>query len=99
MPANFYPTPWGYPEFWIPHRTDQGEKSDRKSWGLFPLARLKPGVSWQEAQIEFDVISARITQDNPDDPVSAVVVPLDAQLMAAAGNFSCCSPAGSPCYC
>lgn len=83
MPANFYPTPWGYPEFWIPHCADQGEKSDRKSWGLFPLARLKPGVTWQEAQIQFDVISARIIADHPDDPVSAVVVPMDAQLIGS----------------
>src|SRR5215469_995621 len=83
MPANFYPTPWGYPEFWIPHWADRGEKSDRKSWGLFPLARLKPGVTWQEAQIQFDVISARIIEDNPDDPVSAVVVPMDAQLIGS----------------
>jgi predicted permease len=83
MPANFYPTPWGYPEFWIPHWTDQGEKSDLKSWGLIPLARLKTGVTWEEAQIQFDVISARLIEDNPDDPVSAVVVPMDAQLIGS----------------
>jgi predicted permease len=83
MPANFYPTPWGYPEFWIPHWADQGEKNDRKSWGLIPLARLKTGVTWEEAQIQFDVISARLIEDNPDDPVSAVVVPMDAQLIGS----------------
>ena len=83
MPVNFFPTPWGYPEFWVPHWADQGEKSDRKSWGLIPLARLKAGVSWEEGQIQFDVISARIIEDNPGDPVSAVVVPMDAQLIGS----------------
>jgi putative ABC transport system permease protein len=83
MPANFYPTPWGYPEFWIPHWANQGEKSDRKSWGLIPLARLKPGVTWEEAQIQFDVISARLIEDHPDDSLSAIVVPMDAQLIGS----------------
>lgn len=83
MPANFYPTPWGYPEFWIPHWADQGEKNDRKSWGLVPLARLKPGVTWHVAQIQLDVISARINEDNPDDPASVIVVPMDAQLIGS----------------
>ena len=83
MPANFYPTPWGYPEFWIPHWADQGEKSERKSWGLIPLARLRPGVTWQEAQTQFDVISARLIADHPDDFLSAVIVPMDAQLIGS----------------
>jgi putative ABC transport system permease protein len=83
MPANFYPTPWGYPEFWIPHWADQGERSDRKSWGLIPLARLKTGITWEEAQIQFDVISRRLIEDHPEDPVSAVVVPMDAQLIGS----------------
>lgn len=83
MPANFYPTPWGYPEFWIPHWADQGEKNDRKSWGLIPLGRLKPGVTWQEAQTQLDVISVRINQDNLDDPASVIVVPMDAQLIGS----------------
>jgi ABC-type antimicrobial peptide transport system permease subunit len=50
---------------------------------LIPLARLKTGVTWEEAQIQFDVISARLIEDNPDDPVSAVVVPMDAQLIGS----------------
>ena len=83
MPRNFYPTPWGYPEFWIPHWADQGEKNDRKSWGLIPLARLKPGVTWEQAQIQLDVISARINEDHPEAPASVIVVPMDAQLIGS----------------
>jgi predicted permease len=81
MPANFYPTQWGYPEFWVPHWANEGEKTDRKSWGLIPLARLKPGVTWEQAQIQFDVISARLVEDHPDDFLRAVIVPMDAQLI------------------
>jgi putative ABC transport system permease protein len=83
MPANFYPTPWGFPEFWIPHSANQGEKNDRKSWGLIPLARLKPGVTWEQAQIQFDVISVRLIEDHPNDFLSAVIVPMDAQLIGS----------------
>ncbi|MBV9886453.1 MAG: ABC transporter permease [Acidobacteria bacterium] len=83
MPATFYPTPWGYSEFWIPHLANQGERSDRKSWGLIPLARLKPGITWEQAQIQFDVISARLIEDHPDDFLNAVVVPMDAQLIGS----------------
>ena len=83
MPANFYPTPWGYPEFWVPHWANQGEKNDRNSWGLIPLARLKTGVTWEQAQIQLDVISARQIADHPDDFLSAVVVPMDAQLIGS----------------
>lgn len=85
MPAGFYPLPGGgYPELWIPHWANQGEKDDRTTWGLVPLARLKPGVTWQQAQIELDVISARMSQDHPNlEPMGGIVVPMDAQLIGS----------------
>ena len=48
MPPGFYPAPSGrYAEVWTPHWANEAEKEDHVTWGLLPLARLKPGVSWQ----------------------------------------------------
>jgi len=83
MPPGFYPAP-DYPELWTPHWADQAEKDNRNIWGVFALARLKPGVTWEQAQRELDVISARILQDHPTlDSVGGVVVPVDAQLIGS----------------
>jgi len=83
MPPGFYPAP-EYPNLWTPHWADQGEKENRNIWGLFPLARLKPGVTWQQAQTELDVVSARMSRDHPiSESVGGVVVPMDAQLIGS----------------
>jgi putative ABC transport system permease protein len=83
MPPGFYPAP-DYPELWTPHWADQAEKDNRNIWGVFALARLEPGVTWEQAQQELDVISARVLQDHPTlDSVGGVVVPMDAQLIGS----------------
>jgi predicted permease len=83
MPPGFYPAP-DYPELWTPHWADRAEKDNRNIWGVFALARLKPGVTWEQAQRELDVISARVLQDHPTlDSVGGVVVPMDAQLIGS----------------
>lgn len=89
MPKGFYPALAGqYPELWTPHWANEGEKQDLNTWGLFPLARLKPGVSWQQAQTELDVIAARSLQDHPDvEPAGGVLVPMDAQLIGSRWKF------------
>jgi putative ABC transport system permease protein len=84
MPAGFYPATGSYPELWTPHWADAKEKDDRVSWGLVVVARLKPGVTWEQAQTELDVISARIAKDHPTDGESgAVVVPMDSQVIGS----------------
>lgn len=84
MPAGFYPTQRDYPDLWTPHWANQGEKNDRVSWGLTTVARLKPGVTWEQAQTELDVVSARLSKDHPsDDETYAVVVPVDSQLIGS----------------
>ncbi|HEV2378931.1 MAG TPA: ABC transporter permease [Terriglobia bacterium] len=84
MPAGFYPTQFGYPELWTPHWADAKEKDDRTTWGWLVVARLKPGVTWERAQTELDVISARIAKDHPGEGEgSAVVVPMESQLIGS----------------
>jgi predicted permease len=84
MPAGFYPTARDYPDLWTAHWANQGEKDDRVSWGLTTVARLKPGVTWEQAQTELDVVSARLSKDHPsDDETYGVVVPVDSQLIGS----------------
>ena len=85
MPPGFFPaSTTRYAELWTPHWANDAEKEDLKTWGLFPLARLKPGVTWQQSQTELDVISAHGLQDHPNvEPVGGVVVPMDAQLIGS----------------
>jgi ABC-type antimicrobial peptide transport system permease subunit len=83
MPPGFYPTSSEYPEVWTPHWANQGEKDDRVTWGLITVARLKPGVTWEEAQTELDVVSARMNRDHPPEKMHAVIVPVDAQLIGS----------------
>lgn len=40
---------------------------DRSDHGFVAMARLKPGVTVEQAQNEMDVISARIQREDPDD--------------------------------
>jgi predicted permease len=84
MPPGFYPAPRSSPELWTAHRAPQNEFNDFSTWGLRVIARLKPGVTWEQAQTESFVLSARITRNRSTlEKVHAVVVPMNAQLVGA----------------
>jgi predicted permease len=84
MPAGFYPTPGSSPELWTPHWAPQKELGDFSTWGLNVIGRLKPGVTWEQAQTELFVLSADITRDRPTlEKVHAIVVPMSAQLIGS----------------
>jgi len=48
-------------DLWIPLAFSPEEKQDRKSHDVYPLARLKTGVSLKQAQMEMNVIQQRLT--------------------------------------
>jgi putative ABC transport system permease protein len=84
MPQGFYPTPGTPPEIWTAHWASQKELQDFSTWGGVVIARLKPGVTWEEAQAELFVLSARITRDRPTlEKVHAIVVPMSAQVIGS----------------
>ena len=84
MPDGFYPTPGSRPELWTPHWASQKELEDFATWGMVVIARLKPGVTWDQAQAELFVLSARITRDRPKlEKVHAIVVPMSAQVIGS----------------
>ncbi|HZI56810.1 MAG TPA: ADOP family duplicated permease, partial [Verrucomicrobiae bacterium] len=69
MPRDFQFPLGAEPDLFVPIGTvaNTREKQDRaKHEGLQAIARLKPGVSIQQAQSDFDLISARLAKAYPD---------------------------------
>jgi putative ABC transport system permease protein len=69
------------PEIWSPWQVSN-ELRQRRGRFARAVARLKPGVTWTQAQNEMDVIGARLTQQYPefDTNWGINVVPLRTQL-------------------
>ncbi len=85
MPADFkFPSVWGSnPQFWTPMTFDAPKyRMDRGSHWFWVLARMKRGVSLQQAAAEMGTISARLAQQYPrtNTGVTAKVRSLHQQL-------------------
>ena len=88
MPAAFAPF-YGRPmEIWIPIDPTSARYSARIDHWLMPVARLKPGVSLTQAQVEMDVIARRLEQVYPttNKGIGKKLVPLRQELFADAGQ-------------
>src|SRR6185295_9524268 len=70
MPADFQPLPTSLVdprgEFYRPV-AEAHDENERSSRHLRALARLKPGVTLAQAQVEMNVIASRIEQQHPRD--------------------------------
>ncbi len=85
MPADFrFPSVWGSdPQFWTPITFDAPKyRMNRGSHWFWVLARMKKGVSLQQAAAEMETISARLAQQYPrtNTGVTAKVKSLHQQL-------------------
>ena len=69
---------------WVPLGLDAEGLANRGGHYLKVVARLKPGVTLQQAQSDVSAVMARIAKDNPeetfDGKLGAVVMPLREQL-------------------
>ncbi len=65
MPAGFY-YPTEDTELWTPLTIPPNLAHDRGARYLRVLARLKPGVTMKQAQVEMTTIAARLAQEHPD---------------------------------
>jgi len=70
-------------QLWVPIAFSSEEAADRGSHYLGVVARLKPGVSLQQAQAEMDTIAARLAKQYPESNArrGAVVVSMHEQLV------------------
>jgi putative ABC transport system permease protein len=76
MPSDFESLPVGLlnwrAEFYRPVAEQPNEK-DRSSQHLRAIARLKPGVSLDQAQTEMNLIARQLTQEHPNDNANSGV--------------------------
>ena len=82
MPSEFqFPT--REDELWVPIGFTQAEAANRGRHYLQVLARLKPGVTVQQAQSEMSTIATRLQQQYPEanTDLGAAVVPLHEQVV------------------
>src|ERR1041385_4675060 len=70
-------------QLWVPMAFPQEEASQRGNHFLEVIARLKPGITLKQAQVEMETIAARLAQQYPDynKRRGAVVVPLHEQVV------------------
>ena len=82
MPPGFQ-FPGDDVQFWIPIAFTQKEAARRGSHFLNVVARLKPGVTLEQAQAEMSAIAGRLQQQYPEQntDLGAAVVPLHEQLV------------------
>jgi putative ABC transport system permease protein len=76
MPSSFEKP--GSVSLWVPLVWSAQEKAVRGEHSMAAVARLKPGVTVQQAQAQLDTIAARIAEQYPADAAGwgAAVVPL-----------------------
>jgi putative ABC transport system permease protein len=83
MPPEFFPSGSPAPDLWLPYWPDSGENDDRVTWRFITLARLKTGVTFEQAHRELDVVSDRLSAAYPEDynDMGAVLVPVTGQVL------------------
>ena len=99
MPREFRFPAAEWSSFWMPLRLSERESSDRGNHSFNAVARLRRGVTLEQARAEMEVISARSRQEHPAEnkDASAEVlrfsdeVPEQSRLMLyALGGASAC---------
>jgi putative ABC transport system permease protein len=65
-------------QIYVPLTFDPQELTNRTDYSFFSVARLKPGVTAQEAQAEMDLLSAQLEHDHPreNEGIGAEVAPV-----------------------
>jgi len=89
MPPGFYPTRFESPQLWTPYAFTADDKTNRVAWGWTVFARLKQGVSLDQAQTEMDLIAAQMEQAYPEhyQNMGVVLVPADAEIIGSLGRL------------
>ena len=85
MPANATVAAWEVmaSDIWVPLALTQEQRAVRSNHNQRGFARLKPGVTVEQAQAEMDAISARLAQEFPasDGRWGAVVMPMREEIV------------------
>jgi putative ABC transport system permease protein len=88
MPPHFAPFYGGTIDLWVPINAASPRYSARQDHWLMPVARLKPGVTIGQAQLDMNVISSQLEKDYPasNKGVGERVFPLKEDLHRGFGE-------------
>jgi putative ABC transport system permease protein len=89
-PMGFWPVSSGAPPLvWTPYPFNAGEKTDRKTGRWNVIARLRAGVTFDQAQAEMDGVAAQLESNYPEDYKNrgVALIPIDADLNESLGGF------------
>ncbi|MGA7925725.1 MAG: ABC transporter permease [Candidatus Sulfotelmatobacter sp.] len=83
MPAEFS-SPHSEVQLWVPMSPPPGMTINRDQRFMRVIARLKPGVTAQRAQVEMETLTHRLEQEYPEDRgATAYLVPAEQQIVGA----------------
>ena len=85
LPPSFQFAPRGDSELWAAYQPPQEQLMSRGTHGTKVFARLKNGLSFEQAQAEMHALGRRIEQQNPDShtDTTIILVPLHEQIVGA----------------
>lgn len=82
MPASFI-FPGQTTELWVPLVFTESQKASRGNHAFFAIGRLKPGVTFEQAQEQMIAIASRIEQQYPNEQAlrSVLLIPLQEETV------------------
>ncbi len=85
LPRDFQFAPSRSADFWMPLEVDGGFRARRNGYWFYPVGRLKPGVSLQQAQADISAIMQQLQMQYPasNASVGARLIPLREQLVGS----------------
>src|SRR6516162_4442849 len=89
MPPRFAPFYGGTIDLWVPINAASPRYSARQDHWLMPVARLKPGVTVAQAQLDMNAVAKQLENDYPasNKGVGERVFPLDQELHQGFGQI------------
>nr|MDQ3014106.1 ABC transporter permease [Acidobacteriota bacterium] len=85
LPPNFQFAPRGAADVWVTLQPSQGQTTRRFMHWVNVIARLKPGVTREQAQAGMQIIAERIAREHNDSHAGTniVIVPLQQQFVGS----------------
>jgi predicted permease len=83
VPPGFYPSMFGRVDAWLPLYIEPGKRASRVDWLLQPVARLRPGVTLEQARADLDAVARRVAAAFPIDgrPLTGATIPAEEVIL------------------
>ena len=85
MPKGFYPAQSGKPALWIPLVLTPALKASKVDWILWPVARLKDGITVSQAQTAMATLAERLRRERGNGS-SIAIMPIATYILGYQAN-------------